>query len=122
MSAVTPMNSLGHYSATKAYFDVLSRMVEEDVRHKIDVMALRPDAVSTEMIGSVEVGSYIISPESTADAGLRKLGNTNATYGHWRHEIKGWLSKNKVIRDTLFDSLVKSIKKKSASDEQNART
>ena len=89
-----PMSFIPIYSSTKAYVDTLSRMIEEDVRHKIDVITARPHVVSTALAGNPEVGGYVISPAVAIDAILGKVGRTPYAHGHWKHETVCWLSRS----------------------------
>ena len=109
ITGVNPVSILATYSATKSYVDTLSRMIEEDVRGKIDVFSVRPDAVSTPMIRNPKIGKYIISPETAASGVLGKLGRTPYAHGNWRHEVKGWLQRNAYLNRYFTNHFIYSV-------------
>ena len=105
VAAVLPSYIIPVYSATKAYVDTLSRMIDEDVREKIDVISVRPDAVSTQMLRLPKVGGYIMSSEAVANAVLGKIGRISYAHGHWRHEVRAWLGRNPTLNRYLVKDL-----------------
>ena len=81
-----------HYSATKTYDDFFSRALEPEVRHKVDVLTVRPFYVTTPM--TKKTTSFMHSTaEQTAKEAINSLGNTDICYGPLMHRIQGALVK-----------------------------
>lgn len=99
------------YSATKAYIDFFTRSIERDVNHKIDMLSVRPCAVSTPLTGNPKVGGFVISTRNITQSALSKLGTVPYTFAHWRHEIVAWgcqrslMFTNYIIRSFYKDVL-----------------
>jgi len=118
VSALYPWpNLFPVYGATKAYVDILSRSVNEEVADKIDVISVRPSEVSTALIRHPPLNAYTIAPISVATSVLRKLGRVDTTSGHWRHEIKTWLTHSSSLRTYGNKAFLRSLAKKRAQAE-----
>lgn len=98
-AAVVPSPPASIYSGTKSYNDFFSRAIEKDIRYKIDVVSMRPVFVATPSLGSTPASLYVIKSEDCAKSALKKLGKTSYSYGHWKHEINGWLCQYPVVMD-----------------------
>lgn len=61
--AVFPSPFVGIYPATKAYIDVMSRVITEEIRdYNVDVLTYRPFGVSTPMMEQKH-GPLMITPK-----------------------------------------------------------
>ena len=87
-------------------------MIEEDVKDKIDVISVRPDCVSTGLVRNPELSMRVITPENAASSVLRKIGQTSHTHGHWKHEIKCWLDRNRYLNKKLNHHFLTQILKR----------
>jgi len=105
------------YGATKAYIDILSRSVSEEVGDKIDVISVRPSGVSTALLGNPPLNSFIIAPVSVATSVLKQIGNVNATSGHWRHEIRDWIYRSAYLRKRSVKQVIEKLAKRRALAE-----
>jgi len=121
VSALYPWPSLVPvYGATKAFVDILSRSVSEEVEEKIDVMTVRPCGVSTDLMNNPPLNSYIITPASAVTAILKKLGRVQTASGHWRHEIKTWITHSALLRRLGTRAIVKQLAIEKAQAEAAA--
>ena len=88
---VYPLPYLSLYSATKAFNDFLSRSLAHEYSNDIDVLSVTPFHPSSSTYFTV-LGKLIkITPEDCAKAALRNLGYEQRTFGHWKHQIVGWV-------------------------------
>ena len=110
VAGVTPCFLEPIYSATKAYIDTLSRMIEEDVRDKINVISVRPHVVSTPMTKNPKISGFVIGPQDHAKAVLGQIGRTAYTYGHWKHAVRVWIGKNATLDRCLLSGYLNSTK------------
>jgi len=106
-----PVPMLATYCSTKAFVDSLSRATEREARGKIDIMAVRPCEVSTDMIKNPPIKGFVISPTALAQSVLGKLGRFTETNGHWRHELKDLLKKSHLLRELAVLSFLKQYNK-----------
>lgn len=119
MSSITgvyPTPWIATYSATKAYVDFFTRAIEKDVSHKIDVLSVRPSAVSTAMIRNPKLGGGVITGDHVAKSVLSKIGRVTYTHGHWQHEVAGWTNRNPLMSryfTSYFFNTILGIKYKS---------
>jgi len=121
VSALYPFpNITAIYGATKAYVDILSRSVSEEVGDKIDVLSVRPSEVSTAMIRHPPLNAYTIAPISVATSVLKKLGSVTTTSGHWRHEIKTWFGHSGLLRRYSMNNFIKGLALQRAKAEAAA--
>jgi len=108
------------YGATKAYVDILSRSVSEEVGDKIDVLSVRPSEVSTAMIRRLDLNAYTIAPTSVATSVLKKLGSVTTTSGHWRHEIMAGVRQIGFLRRYSWNNFLKRVAYQRAKAEAAA--
>jgi len=87
------------YASTKAFTDFFSRGLNFELRDKIDVLSLRPGAVSTKMTGLPASTFKVTKPDDTVKDALRDLGREVYTYGNWRHDIS-------ILIKTTLDTLL----------------
>jgi len=97
------------YGATKAYVDILSRSVSEEVGDKIDVISVRPSEVSTALIRHLSLNAYTIAPLSVATSVLKKLGSVTTTSGHWRHEIMAGIRQIGFLRRYSWNNFLNRV-------------
>lgn len=85
------MKLLAVYEGTKAYDDVFSRGLSEDLRHtKIDVVSCRPCIVSTAATKDSK-DFTACSAESCALGTLKALGRVDHTEGSFYHVVQTWM-------------------------------
>jgi len=98
-SAIISMSSLGSqfprpffqiYSATKRFNDFLSRGLAEEYPN-IDVLSLKPGLISTNMTSNKAIDIQTVTPEIVTSIGLRYLGHTETTFGHWKHKLNAFI-------------------------------
>ena len=91
------------YSSTKEFNSFHSQALSLELAEKIDVMCLKPLYVSTNMTSKRE-GPEVINIEECAQGALRHLGYEWVTYGHWKHQLQGWILE-KIVRCNWIFSL-----------------
>ncbi len=89
------------YCATKEFNNYHSQALTVELAKNIDVMCLKPLFVSTNMTAQRQ-GSEVINIEECAKGALRHLGFEKVTYGHWKHQIQGWILEGIVKCDWIF--------------------
>ena len=94
-SAIINVSSINHYnpgaimpiySATKSYNFSLSLAMHEAYKNQIDVMAVTPGAVITQL--NPGIGVMLISAERHARETINHLGWQTVTYGSFAHAIQ----------------------------------
>ncbi len=83
-----------------------------ELSEKIDVMCLKPLYVSTNMTSRRE-GPEVINIEECAQGALRHLGHEWVTYGHWKHQLQGWILEKIVRCDWIFIPIWRIVGRKS---------
>lgn len=86
-AALRPIPFLDTYGATKRFGDFLVRALAEEYANTIDFLCLTPAGVSTPMTLNHKEGGLTISAYDCAKEGLKKLGVTTQSPGHWKHYI-----------------------------------
>jgi len=79
------------YAATKAFDLQLARSLSlEYERHSVDVLAVTPAYVQTELSGATRLGGFppVVSARDCARGALDSLGYETVTQGHWLHDIQ----------------------------------
>jgi len=84
----TPFCSI--YGATKSFDDYFSRVLDYELSEKIDILSFSPLFVSTNMTGFRKDFGAISSKEAVEGV-MGEIGYKNQTYGHWKHQIMGFL-------------------------------
>lgn len=87
-----------------------------ELEKKIDVLCLRPLYVSTNLTFKRK-GREVINIEECAEGCLRHLGHETVTYGHWKHQLQGWIFGSLVQTDWIFEPLWRKIGKPSMQKE-----
>lgn len=90
------------YCATKAYVDRLSTSLSNEYP-QLDIISIRPSEVSTPMTCNKPLDIFTISAEDCARGILKEVGQATTSYGHWRHQLQGWLY------DCVPDSLINLV-------------
>lgn len=85
-SAEHPIPYVSNYSATKVYNDFLSRAIEMEYQHKIDVLSVRPMLIETNMSKQKE-SCTVVSKNNCAKASLGYLGIDYETNGSFIHKL-----------------------------------
>jgi len=97
-SAIINMSSLGSqyprpffqlYSATKAFNDYFSRGLAEE-HPNIDILSLKPGFVSSRMTSNKKIDVQTTTTDEFVTVGLRHLGNSTTTFGHWKHRLNAF--------------------------------
>lgn len=87
-SAVCDAGLLSTYAGTKAFNTAFSRaMATELSKAKIDVMALTPNMVISNMSKMKRENFMVVNPKAFVRQGLSKLGAVRQNAGHWRHSL-----------------------------------
>lgn len=88
VSAVVAAPMLSTYSATKAFNLRFSLSLETEVsRHGIDVLAVTPGFVISNMSKINRESFSVVAARPMARQTLNKLGSTGVTAGHWHHQL-----------------------------------
>ena len=75
------------YSASKAYHRAFSLSLQEEVRGKVDVLALCPGKVNTKMVGRPGERFDTVSAEEVVRSALHELGRTPESSGAFAHHL-----------------------------------
>ena len=87
-ASIIRMEGGAGYCASKLYDDFLSRALGYEYSYKIDFLSVRPYLVSTPLTRNI-TGALYITKNECARGSLQALGNTDITYGDWRHSLQG---------------------------------
>lgn len=71
--------------------DFLSRALGYEYQGKIDFLSVRPGLVTTSMTRNTESAMHV-SKDQCVKGALKAVGKREFTYGHWWHEIHGYLA------------------------------
>jgi len=88
------------YSATKVFSDYFARALAQEYP-ELDIVALRPVYVSTNMTFNKELSFKTLTPSECALGLLGKLGHETSTAGHWRHAFYTFFSLS-LLPDWFF--------------------
>ena len=89
--AEIPTKSATMYSSTKSFDLVFSEVLSTE--GNVDVMAVQPGYVKTQLIKNVKNPLLSISVEDCIDSTLKAVKGGRTTSGHWKHEIVRMLLK-----------------------------
>ena len=100
--SLVPLSGLSVYCAAKAFTDLFTLDLIEEVRYQvkheklqnIDILSLQPAFVDTLMTKDLTSKPLIISPEVCAENALRVLGKVNYSSCHWKHFIFAAIYRN----------------------------
>ena len=107
IAGTIPMPYYNIYSATKSYVDILSRSLTYEYP-SVDLLSLRPSEVSTPMTFNKDVDIFTITAEQCAEGLVDQIGQREtATYGHWRHQLQGWLYES--VPEGFFNYIFKNF-------------
>ena len=102
VTGVVPLPFLEVYGATKAFNENIARSLALEYAGKIDVMALKPNYVSTKMT-KLKAGGAVITGRDCVEGCLRDAGWDSVTAGNWRHEVLEWLMRNVIPTSTMVN-------------------
>lgn len=77
------------YCATKTYNLALSKSLQDQYAHKIDVLSVTPGSVRTAL--NPNPRPFTVEPEQTAKAVIDHLGWHDQTWGSYWHAYQHWL-------------------------------
>jgi 17beta-estradiol 17-dehydrogenase / very-long-chain 3-oxoacyl-CoA reductase len=92
LTGYTPTPLLCVYAATKAYNRIFSLSLQGEVAEfGIDVLAVTPGVVTTNMSKIRRTSFSDVAPDPMASQVLNKLSYTVETHGHWHHDVVGYM-------------------------------
>lgn len=86
--------TLANYAASKAFLRSLSLSLAEEEKDKLDILALAPGGINTQMMGFMKNSipdPTTSQPEQTAANALRDLGQDRFTHGFLPHDAFAWI-------------------------------
>lgn len=101
-----PMPYFQVYAASKAFVDRFSQSLNYE-HPDIDIISIKPSEVSTPMTCNKELDIFTIMPNQCAEGVLDQLGYERASYGHWRHQLQGWLYE--AVPERVFNYIFQKI-------------
>eukprot|EP00457_Paulinella_chromatophora_P015881 gb/GEZN01016574.1/.p1 GENE.gb/GEZN01016574.1/~~gb/GEZN01016574.1/.p1 ORF type:complete len:214 (-),score=30.71 gb/GEZN01016574.1/:196-762(-) len=113
-----PIPACSVYSGTKALVDFFTRAVAWECKKlgaPVDVMTLRPLAVSTPLIfKQTPDGLETVTPDQCAKGALEGLGHDSETWGARGHQFLGALQSNLPLglRQFLFHRMIMQVLQK----------
>ena len=87
--SIIPNKMQAMYAATKKTQDYLSRALYEEYSGKIDFLTVRPFNVHNE---GEKPKMFSVSTAVFARNIMNSLGYDKVTYGHWKHQVLGYLA------------------------------
>ena len=108
------------YCSSKLYDDFFSRALVYEYGYKIDFLSVKPYLVSTPLTRNI-TGALYISKTDCVKGSFQALGNTEATFGDWRHSIQGEISMtlSEWVRDKSAKGIWKWMNKSFAAIDSN---
>lgn len=92
-SSICDAGLLSTYAATKAFNVAFSRaMATELSRSNIDVLAVTPGMVISNMSKIRRESFQVVAPKPFVRQALAKLGSVTQATGHWQHSIIEWIT------------------------------
>lgn len=89
-ASVQPTPLMTSYAASKAFIDSFTAaLAYEYSPYGVDIMAVKPFYVSTNMTNRGKPNFLLADPDTYAADSLRTLGYTTKTYGYWAHGLFG---------------------------------
>ncbi|CAD5116845.1 DgyrCDS5689 [Dimorphilus gyrociliatus] len=104
------------YGATKAYTDLFSRSLQEEVREfGIIVQSVLPSYVSTKLVGHMSVNFSVPLPEKYVRSALNTVGVESRTFGYIQHALQGLIFNSPesfyhALMKQEYEEVKKSIK------------
>lgn len=89
-SAICVFKGASNYGATKTFDDFFSRAIKEEIKHKVDVLTVRPYYVTSAMTRNTTSPTHSTT-EQTGTEVVNSLGNTDICYGPFSHRFQGAL-------------------------------
>jgi short-subunit dehydrogenase len=96
MGGEVVLKGMSVYSSTKAYVNHFTEALEAEVRDKLDIMALTPGYVKTDLIGNPDLNLVCITAENCVKGGLNDMG-------HGKLRSKGY------VQHDFFNSIYKFL-------------
>ena len=95
IAAFFPSLNFSTYGPTKFFLDTLSRSLSKELKltsdNKIDLLALRPSLVKTNMTNYYDNKNISISPIECVRGCLNEVGYEEKSFGFWKHAISSWI-------------------------------
>jgi len=118
-AAIYPVPMLGIFSATKAYIDVLSRVLDTEAGSKIDVITVRPWNVKSVVSKKSPLKLFEVSSNTLAKSILRSLGRESSTAGTFRQTFQTFIGKAPIIRDYFTHYFYENEQNSNLSKQEN---
>jgi len=114
-----PVANMGMFSATKAYVDVLSRVLDREAGNKIDVLAVNPWSIKSIVSKKSPLKIFEVSSNTLAKSILRSLGRESSTTGTLRQSIQTSLGETWKMRSIFNHHFYENEQKSNLSKEEN---
>ncbi|CAD5112715.1 DgyrCDS1933 [Dimorphilus gyrociliatus] len=90
--ACHPHPFIAIYTASKAFVDLFSRSIREEVKsYGITVQTVLPSFISTKLIGNARPRRLIPKAYEYVGSAIKTVGNESRTYGYWSHALLAYL-------------------------------
>lgn len=90
--ACHPHPFIAIYTASKAFVDLFSRSIHEEVKsYGITVQSVLPSFISTKLIGNARPRKLIPKAYEFVGSAIKTVGVSHRTYGYWSHALLAYL-------------------------------
>jgi len=104
MSSCVPVRYFQLYGATKLFNYAFSQALYDEYSDKIDVLAVRPGTIKTELTKSYD--SYdTVSVEQVVKGALSSLGHSSETNGAFKHRVLSFMANYRWVHHYGYNKL-----------------